>query len=54
MEPHLWLHTGPWPVESGSKAGQRERLVSRTAPTGCSVGPGEGRVEVGRANGGKG
>lgn len=53
VKPHLWLHTGPWPVESGCQAGQRECLDLRTAPTGCSVGPGKGRV-VGGAQGGEG
>lgn len=53
VEPHLWLHARPWPVESGCQAGQRECLGLRAAPVGRSVGPGEGRV-VGGAKGGKG
>lgn len=51
--PHLWLHTGPRPVQSGCQAGQRDRWGLRAAPIGRSVGPGEGRV-VGGAQGGKG
>lgn len=53
MEPHLRLHTGPGPVESWCQGRQRECLDLRTAPTGRSVGAGEGWVVRG-AQGGKG
>lgn len=52
VKPHLRLHAGPWPVESGCQAGQRKCLDLRAAPIGCSVGPGKDRVVRG-ADGGK-
>lgn len=53
VKPYMWLHTGPWPVESGCYAGQSKCLDLWTAPTAHSVGPGQGRV-VGGAVGGEG
>lgn len=52
MEPNLWLHAGPRPVESGCQALKRKCRGLRTAPAGCSVGTDDGGV-VGRAQGGK-
>lgn len=55
VEPQLWVHTGPWPVESRCQAGQREWWGLWTAPTGRSVvlvlGAGEGRVVGGTQRG---
>lgn len=53
VKPDLRLHTCPWPIQCRCQEGQRKCLDLRTAPTGCSVGPGKCRV-VGGTQGGEG